>query len=693
MNNAVLTTLFLMTGCSNPPSFMDGSSGRYSSSHRTDQPRDAGEDKKTVKTETSSGGDKTVATVGPEAKEAQVVSVPGGSLKGARLEFPPGSIAIETDLAIEEGAQVADSAATSEMGLDASVMSSSPALIVMPTVASDPATPFRVSLSIPPRAALAGDDMATLVVIFRVRSYADSSNLLGLIPMSELSITEDGMVSFSSRYFGSFQAAFLSKVVHEKKIMPTATPAMTKNESKSLSSMTVTSRTPFIVKNGDTVELKGANFRRTLTVAQGGRKVGGLKVASDSSATFQAASDSAGVFDLTVEQDGVSQKVSLVYAGDLPISSLPDSEICRGIKFYGVAGDVRTGSKDCLTNSSTATTTTAPTTAPTTTISIPQCDGNAQVGCVTNQKYRSADLSKLSPANIRNGVDVAGVRGDYPSKNSPLAGEFQISPENLRSGVEFLGVVGTLVEPKNIPECSADGAVGCLTTERFRPVDTETISPWDVRSGVVLGGTYGEIEFARNAGDETTYDGGHNMTGDPLENPATIEDYNRGKTTDLRAPAGWPAATAKNFRRTSEVPVKNARGDLTSNTAPCGEGEVCVVTDLISGVTWGNPLTDDGSFDTAVSVCSSLVLGGHSDWRLPTQKEVLQAFIDGIWLAEVKQQGTGLPGQGLIWSSTTSSTEVWNAWSVSPATGATTTTEKNQVLPFLCVASTPKPTK
>jgi hypothetical protein len=489
------------------------------------------------------------------------------------------------------------------------------------------------------------------------------------------------MVSFSSRYFGSFQAAFLSRVVHEKKTMPTAIGAMTKNEPNSKLAMKVAARKPFIVRSGDIVELRGSNFRGNLTVAQGGRKVGGLKVASDSSATFVAASDSAGAFDLTVEQDGVSQKVSLVYSGDLPVSSLPDSEVCRGTKFYGISGDVRSGTKECQ-----ASTTAVPMTSQQ---NLPTCDANAQIGCVTNQKYRSADLSNLSPANIKAGVNVAGMVGDFPSKNSPLPGERSLLPENIRKGVEFMGVVGTLAEPQ---ECSADGAIGCLTTTRFRPVDTESISPWDVRSGVVLGGTYGEIEFARNAGDETTYDSS-NMPGEPLENPATVEDYNRGKTTEMRSPAGWPAATAKNFRRTTEVPVKNARGDVTSNAAACGEGEICVVTDLISGVTWGNPLVDDANFDQAVTVCSSLVLGGHSDWRLPTQKEVLQAFIDGIWLAEVNQQGTGLPSQGLIWSSTTSSTEIWNAWAVSPATGATTTTEKNQHLPFLCVAGTPKITK
>ncbi len=54
-----------------------------------------------------------------------------------------------------------------------------------------------------------------------------------------------------------------------------------------------------------------------------------------------------------------------------------------------------------------------------------------------------------------------------------------------------------------------------------------------------------------------------------------------------------------------------------------------IVTDNKTGLQWQDYYSDNGdtvksaSGDTAATYCSNLVLGGHSDWRLPTIDELM----------------------------------------------------------------------
>src|SRR5690606_33510875 len=107
-----------------------------------------------------------------------------------------------------------------------------------------------------------------------------------------------------------------------------------------------------------------------------------LRVLSDVRASFTAPSyDGFGLANLTVDQDGTSQTVSLFYKGsktDLPVISLSESEVCSGTKYYDTSGTLRTGTKACAGPAA--------------------CTENGQVGCVTTSAYKAGDFSNLSAA-------------------------------------------------------------------------------------------------------------------------------------------------------------------------------------------------------------------------------------------------------------------------------------------------------
>ncbi|RYZ49635.1 MAG: hypothetical protein EOP07_24150, partial [Proteobacteria bacterium] len=201
--------------------------------------------------------------------------------------------------------------------------------------ATDAKIPFKLSIPLPVSLGLA-EDWSNLVVLYKVTVVAGATNVIGVIPRSEIEI-KDGVAQISTQFFGSFQTAITKDVVAEKKEQSTKSMILTKQESQSLAPVAVSSRLPFIVKSKGNIEINGINFRQTMVVAMGGSKVSGLKVLSDSKATFLApALTSYGLTTVSVEQDGVTQAVSVFYAGekaDLPISTKAESEICAGEKY------------------------------------------------------------------------------------------------------------------------------------------------------------------------------------------------------------------------------------------------------------------------------------------------------------------------------------------------------------------------
>lgn len=115
------------------------------------------------------------------------------------------------------------------------------------------------------------------------------------------------------------------------------------------------------------------------------------------------------------------------------------------------------------------------------------CTSDGGVGCVTTASYKAADMAQVSAGNVRKGVTVAGVLGDYPSTNHRMAdntgtadldtgtfnakvkssssfeywdsagarhtatGDEDIIATNIKSGKSIFGTVGTYTGPLLAP--------------------------------------------------------------------------------------------------------------------------------------------------------------------------------------------------------------------------------------------------
>ncbi|MGE0171339.1 MAG: DUF1566 domain-containing protein [Oligoflexales bacterium] len=162
------------------------------------------------------------------------------------------------------------------------------------------------------------------------------------------------------------------------------------------------------------------------------------------------------------------------------------------------------------------------------------CTGNAQQSCLTTATYQSMNMTNLSPGNVKNGITIAGVTGNYPSVTSPLAGaqggtadlisvtfdaqlqsaiafeyfdsagnrysdagDTDLAVAKIISGVEIFGVTGTApIETHS--NCTGNGQQGCAATATFQSADLTNLSAANVKNGVNIAGTNGTYPSATN---------------------------------------------------------------------------------------------------------------------------------------------------------------------------------------------------
>ena len=329
---------------------------------------------------------------------------------------------------------------------------------------------------------------------------------------------------------------------------------------------------------------------------------------------------------------------------------------------------------------------------------LADCSTNGTSGCVTTSTYKSADLSNLSAGNIKNGVAIAGTTGSYPSAGSPLAcadstadldlatfdakiksaanfewfdslgnryanaGDTDITAANIANNVTIFGATGNLVAGG--ASCTGDGQEGCTTTSTYKSVDTSVLSTWDIRKGKSAGGITGSIAFYKNMANTTLF---NRTTGTGasavLDIYDTIDDYNGdGSSFPTQNPGGWDQATGANWTQ------------VVAST---------VYKDNITGLVW---LKDNGStavtWEAAITACENETSGSRTDWRLPTQKELMQAYTDGIW-----SQKTNLSLQvAYYWSASSLSDYTTYAWVLNPYSGGTYSLNKTNTPRLACVA-------
>jgi hypothetical protein len=363
---------------------------------------------------------------------------------------------------------------------------------------------------------------------------------------------------------------------------------------------------------------------------------------------------------------------------------------------------------------------------------VAACQSDGEVGCLATTTYRAADTTVLA-SKVVSTASVAGVAGTY-TPDFPDAG-------NVRSSDTVNGAAGTLAD------CSTDGATNCTipSSGSIKAADTANFTGWDIRkkrnqsTGSVLtfAGLQGQNKTCRNRANAGTFDNTTLPAVAGLDFFDTIDDF---VSYMVSLPGQIPAWTmisgidygadfaCGGIYATGSTATENtgadaslahdANGnwqDLTPGIVPGGApsstnaangcnatDKHCVFRELISGlmvteisalgynwtgaITYCNNLGEDGG-----AVTSPIpVIGGesYSDWRLPTQKELMQlavASIKGLNQTAALRTNFGNVDAYTFWSSSSASYSTTNAWNVYLSEGATNDAGKTGTYRAVCV--------
>ena len=176
----------------------------------------------------------------------------------------------------------------------------------------------------------------------------------------------------------------------------------------------------------------------------------------------------------------------------------------------------------------------------------------------------------------------------------------------------------------------------------------------------------------------------------------TIDDHNNNGVYPTSLVSGWSTDTDCD---------SSTWLDLTTDGTCNSAADDCIMQDKITGLMWSEsyPATALAAASTtrnwqkSIQQCNDLNFGGHSGWRLPTQKELLEAYVHGI--RDVGYNGTGtIRGSGSTnnndlfisnvdggyWTSSVGTTSI-NAWYVVLSDGYADREPQASALRFICV--------
>lgn len=291
----------------------------------------------------------------------------------------------------------------------------------------------------------------------------------------------------------------------------------------------VESVSPTSISAGGRVTVSGSGFKSGLTVSIDGQPANVVSMDAES-AVIEIPLGKPGMVLLAIAQgpDITSLPLLRLSSDNIPLlAGVTGNEVCSFQDFYNLSGQKESGTKDCrdlvasdgqLNNGDLKN-------------KVPSvqegnfCTNSGQIGCVTTEKFRSADFSVIVPANIKTGTVVAGITGAYPSATYPLVGassavdltankflEALSSPSqfewfdaignhhsltgdpnfiagNLKKDQIIFGITGTL-KPRPV-DCTSNESADCVTTTIFKSADFTNIIPGNIRTGSTVAGVSG----------------------------------------------------------------------------------------------------------------------------------------------------------------------------------------------------------
>ena len=440
----------------------------------------------------------------------------------------------------------------------------------------------------------------------------------------------------------------------------------------------ISTRTPFVVSTGSVITVSGTSFADTDVATIGGVSAV-LTFASSTSATVTVPSGlSGGVQTLLMRNSGNTQSataaVVVVASSTYPTIAQTPANVCLGTIYYDLTGIQQTGTKSCGSVTS-------------------NCTTNAQTGCVTTAAYTSADFTNMLAENINSGVTIAGVAG-----TNIASGTVTPTPTawDIRAGVTAFGIVGKLKvncrNAANLATFDIDagqsvtsvtiGSPGVLNVTAHGLANGTAVRLNYTTAPAALYNTtiYYVVNSSTNSFQLSATSGGagisvttagvgvtvHRWKASPavVDIWDTIDDY-YGLPASTGFPSTW--SVANNYCGGVDTPETAADDDnvwkdvtttngTTASTCAATPAN-CTMKDKISGLSWSNSYRVSGSQSTlawwsAVKYCNASAYNGQlaGSWRLPTQKELLNAYEHGITSAASANWMTLANMGGDFWS-------------------------------------------
>ncbi|MBM4253041.1 MAG: DUF1566 domain-containing protein [Deltaproteobacteria bacterium] len=445
----------------------------------------------------------------------------------------------------------------------------------------------------------------------------------------------------------------------------------------------ITDVNKIIVQPGDNLVLKGENFRSGLRVKL-------TSSAGDQDAAFVTESASqlnvkiptnqtVGLVTINLTQDGVNQRVTIMSDGgksDFPVTNMTPDLVCGGLKFYDGNGTLQVGTRNCGSGGSAS-----------------GCNVDGQVGCLSTADFPAIKIAALDPWNLRHGVTTAGVVGRLP-----------LNCRNTVAKDNFSAQLPRAVSATGNPSIFTLANHGLDNGQKVR-LNYDLGLNWPASDELYT------RDLVVNRIDDNTFsllDGSTIVTATSLMNNMTVSrvqlsETNKYSTLDHALnymgsgylySNPWPAGAECGGLEVVKGDTKVWRDvtlDATLAPSSCSATQQnCAYLDKISNLTWTKKYMVPLDWANAMIVCDALDYNGKSDWRLPTQLELMAAAAHG---AVTIESIDWIPKDTMLLSSTTVSPVLgqlaedltYKAWQTSLADGLTQRIDKSSVSEFACV--------
>lgn len=596
----------------------------------------------TAQTDDNRGNSTAASTIAPTIKlggaNGLVISHKDGDDNSlAQVRIQPGSLATGQTVTVSSSFHTEATDVAEEFGIGTGLKPTNVATVVSSNIDLNLPEPMTIALDIPSTAFGLTVGSKHYIVVYTVRDAVSKVWRRGVIPPHALAV-QNGKITFTTKLFGRFE------VFEAEQKVDVSQPARIVSTPDFINKpVQITRVKPLVAHTDQVVTLHGKYLSGDVSLAVAGYKVRPLPATKKGTMQFRMPDLPFGLKTIRVASganEATAKVLSRALKLDKPILTLTEDKVCEGLAYYDMNGEAKEGRKDCSQPAA--------------------CSTDGEVGCVTTVQFKAVDVTKLIPANIRIGVPIAGTVGAFPSAQHPLPGAvgsvadlteatFHARVKSSQS-FEYFTSSGVRQQGAGDPDIREDhireGVTVFGTQGRLSSPTGGALAAEDLRHGVTYAGVTGALKTrCRNGANQVkvNYAADPGKAGlDPLDN---LTD--NGLPTQYPLGGGEHVCDASNWVDRSSETGQPGNHSCKGN----GNGKECLFEDKTTKSYWYIKTgVEAKNFAEAVEACKDISHKG-GDWRLPSQKELMTAYVNGM--ATLAQKGNKLIStNGYYWTTT-----------------------------------------